>query len=38
MRALNGCVLFLVAAGINFGCSEKRETPAGFQIEEGFSL
>jgi len=38
MRILNGSVLFLILAGIWFSCSEKRETPAGFQIEEGFSL
>ena len=38
MRVLNGCVLFLVFAGIILSCSDKGEIPAGFQIEEGFSL
>ncbi|REG94442.1 PVC-type heme-binding CxxCH protein [Algoriphagus antarcticus] len=38
MRVLNGGILFLVLAGISFSRSEKRETLAGFQIEEGFSL
>jgi putative membrane-bound dehydrogenase-like protein len=38
MRVLNGGILFLVLAVISFNCSEKRETPPGFQIEEGFSM
>lgn len=37
MRLLNGFVLFLVPAAISYSCSEQREIPTGFQIEEGFS-